>query len=343
MAYNDEHFRQFAGALDRSIKRFWSRRPESLFLAQKKQVETLVKLERQFKLTLIKHSAGVKVYQAFIDYICKTRRNILDARPYFRERQDVFTRDISRALRSRGPRALYRFSFNYRFVQFALGAYKWKPRSPIVLLAKKIRALRDELVTTNMPLAISRARIFYSRTPKAHLEHMDLVQIACEGLMSCVDKFVPPFSRAFRAVAIGRMTGNFIEQYSETPIHFYPREKRKIYRANKYVGRHAGANPEDIAKEVNKGVEKAHWTTPSEIANLMAAASVVSADAQTQEDEAGVVPTRQIERYAAPEDVQPDVIAERQDAYGKLNQAQGQLSVTQRKCLQLWGVQVDSL
>jgi DNA-directed RNA polymerase specialized sigma subunit len=128
---------------------------------------------------------------------------------------------------------------------------------------------------------------------------------------------------------------------SETPIHFYPREKRKIYRANKAVGR-GSIDHEEIACEVNKGVEKVHCTTASEISNLMSAASVVSADASSQE-EGTSVSIRQIERYAAPVESQPDVITEKNDVMAKLFVAETKLSTTQRKVLKLRGVEVDSL
>jgi len=215
---DDPHFRQFANSLESAIANYRKKDSKKFlvdfFLQQKKQVETLIALERDFRHALIGHSEGVKIYREFVDYICNKRKNILDARPYFRERQNVFTQQISDALRRKSERALFRFNFNYRFIQFVLSRRVWKPKSRISKLAREITKVRNELIVTNMPLAISRARIFYGRTPKAHLAYMDFIQIACEGLMSGIDKFVPPFSRAFRAVAIGRMTGNFIDQFS---------------------------------------------------------------------------------------------------------------------------------
>lgn len=337
---DDPHFRYFASSLKRARERFAQPDDETFLAAQKRQVETLVHLERQFKRALIGHAYGSGVYKAFIAHICDERRNILDARPFFRERQSVFTKRISAALRKRNARKLQRFSFNYRFVRFALAARKWHPGSIMVKLGEQIRAIREELITVNMPLAISRARIFFARTPKAHLSYMDLIQIAAEGLMSGIDKFVPPFSKAFRSVAIGRMTGNFIEHYSETAIHFYPVDKRKIYRANKLVGRTPGAvDFEDLAAKVNEGVEEpGHKTTPAEIADLMAAASVVSTDAQPPSGDDEDAP-RPSDRFAAPAETQPDVQVERADALRSLAQALPKLSVFDRKLLRLRGVQ----
>lgn len=341
MMIDDPHFRQFALSLESAIAVCGESDTEDFLQRQKRQVDTLVALEKEFKKTLIAHSLGLSVYKAFIRYIVNERRNILDARPYFRERQHVFTQQISIALRQRNEKKLHRFNFNYRFIKFVLDAKKWKPGSPIVKLSKAIMAIRNELITMNMPLAISRARIFYSRTPKAHLSYMDLIQIASEGLMSGIDKFVPPFSKAFRSVAIGRMTGNFIENYSETAIHFFPVDKRKIYRANKLVGRQTDVvDYKELAKQVNKGVEPAHRTTASEIANLMAASSVISADTPVNTDDEGEEITRIVDRFAAPADTQPDVICERQDSMRCLAQAMATLNPFEQKLLKLKGVQL---
>jgi RNA polymerase sigma factor (sigma-70 family) len=340
MMIDDPHFRNFATSLEHAIECCGETDDEDFLARQKRQVETLVFLEKQFKKTVIGSAKGERIYKGFVKFICDERKNILDARPYFRERQHVFTKYISTALRKRAVKQLYRFNFNYRFVQFVMNFCPWKPKSPITKLANQIRAIRDELITMNMPLAISRARIFYSRTPKAHLTYMDLIQIACEGLMSGIDKFVLPFSKAFRSVAIGRMTGNFIENYSETQIHFYPVDKRKLYRANKLVGRGATTATTvdftDLAKNVNKGVEPAHRTNASEIANLMSAASTVSSDTPVSDDDDETA--RVSDRFAAPADTQPDVICERADSMRQMAEAMTVLSAFEQKVLQLRGV-----
>ena len=344
--FDDPHFRFFARALEAEIERCGETDDEDFLTRQKRQVDTLIALEKEFRETLIASSHGERVYEAFIKYICDERRNILDARPYFRERQGTFTQRISKALRRRNAKELYRFRFNYRFVRFVLGARKWARGSMIVKLARQINAVRNELCTMNLPLAISRARIFYSRTPKAHLSYMDFINIAAEGLLAGIDKFVPPFSKKFRSCAIGRMTGNFIEQYSETMIHFYPPDKRKIYRANKLAGRTVDALDYDkLAVGVNKDkkgkpVESLHRTTPTEIADLMAAASTVSMDQPAGEDDEDQ-PARIADRFAAPASTQPDVIYEEADTHRQLAAAMLKLTPFERKLLLLKGVGIE--
>lgn len=341
--YFDEHFRQFADSLERAIAVVKAEDQRPMLVRQEQCVNELVQLEKDFKLALISHSAGVDVYKQFIAFICDKQRNILGARPYFRERQGVFTKRISDALRRRSERALFRFHFNYRFVKFVLDCREWAPRSRIRLLAKKIVDLRQELVTMNMPLAISRAKIFFSRTQRSHLSYMDLIQIACEGLISGIDKFVPPYGRAFRGVAIGRMTGNFIEAYSETLIHFYPEEKRKLYRGNKSASRQVGPiDYAQVAREVNRGAKKGvHKTTPAEIADIMAASSTVSTDVLPNGDDEDAVQTA--DRFAAPVSAQPDYQSERREAVGLLFDQLDSLDPFDRKVLRLFGISGKNL
>jgi len=283
-----DHFRSFASNLENAISKYEVDEDVPLLERQRRQIRCLIGLETKFRKALIAHRWGPGVYEKFVRFICE--KNILDARPYFRERQVTFTEYISTVLKKRRARGLYRFRFNYMFVLFVLRCCRWSPGSQIVAIAKEIAAIRQELAEMNMPLAISRARRFWSSTPKSHLSYMDLVQIHCAGLLAAVDKFVPRSTRGmtktqvleeyrkFRAVAIGRMAGDVIERYSETLVHFYPVDKRKIYRANKRLRQFQDQVDHVILSElVNAEVENpAHRTNPSEIADLLAAASVVS-------------------------------------------------------------------
>ena len=125
-----------------------------------------------------------------------------------------------------------------------------------------------------MPLAISQARVFRHNTPESHLTYMDLNQISFEGLINAVDKFVLPYTSVFRSVIIGRVKGDLIENYSETPVHFYPSDKRKIYRANKAKKglTKDDINYTDLANTVNNNGPKLPTPTDSsEIMNLLAA------------------------------------------------------------------------
>jgi hypothetical protein len=92
---NSEHFRLFAKSLETIIDEYGGIEEITLVKRQKAQVEKLVKLEKKFRRTLINHRWGPGVYKSFVDFIIRERKNILAARPYFRERQDVFTSCLS--------------------------------------------------------------------------------------------------------------------------------------------------------------------------------------------------------------------------------------------------------
>lgn len=356
---DNEHFKGFAVALEEHIARYG--KIDDWFAHQKKQMETLISLEKRWRQSVIRHRYGSWVYRKFITFIAEERKNILAARPYFRERQGVFAKKISKALKmgASGCSDLYSFSINYQFILFVMKQRNWGARSQVAKLSEQIRKLRQEIVEMNMPLAINRARVFYSRTPHSHLSYMDLIQIAAEGLMSGIDKYSPDkhgvITKVFRSTAMGRMGGNFIEEYSETLVHFFPADKRKLYRAHKLVGKYAtGVDYEHLAKAVSEAVKKkgedgdedseedceVPQTNASEIADLMAAASCVSADSSLPTDPEAPEP---ITRFAAPESTRPDIQVEDRDAFALMSEAGKGLTVFERKLLRLKGIRIESL
>jgi RNA polymerase sigma factor (sigma-70 family) len=353
MSHKDQHFKKFAISLENAIEKYGGVEEITIVERQKNQVEKLVRLEKEFRKDLIRHPWGPGVYRSFMEMIMEERGNILAARPFFRERQDIFILKIAKALRTQIPKKLYPFAINYQFVRFVMNSRNWRGNrvgGQIVKKAEEIMALRTELVEMNMPLAISRARIFWSRTPRSHLSYMDLVQISCEGLMSAVDKFVLPYSKVFRSVAIGRIVGNFIENYSETLVHFYPQDKRKIYRANKSIGRQPvkGLDLVDfdqLAVEVNTDVvEQQQHTNASELSSLLAAASHVSADSpQPNMDMEQWTTSNPIDRYAADSSCQPDVQFEEAQVRKVLRDAYEELSILEKKLLRMKGLELKAI
>lgn len=348
-ANNDEaHFRTFANSLERAIERYEGTSEEDVTERQKRQLETLAGYETRFRDLLFETflpdgiSMAEVVYTRFVHYIHVVRGNILAARPYFRERQTLFTEKISSALKAQDPMAFREFNINYQLVSFIAGGLTAEEKQlcpELLVLNRKIRSLRKELVELNLPLAISRVRIFWGKTQESHLEYMDFVQIAAEGLLSAIDKFVLPYTTVFRSVAIGRMVGNFIEEYSKTMFHFFPTDKRKLYRAHKVIGRIEDVDFHKIAAEVNRGVEQPHMlTTAEEIADLLSAVSLVSSETpvNTEVGESGTI----AERFVAPDNWRPDSEVEAFEAQDTLRRAAQQLSVFERKFLRLRGIDV---
>jgi len=308
---------------------------------QKKQVEGLIKAERTFKKALQSDSRGEFIYKKFIQFILNDRRNILAARPYFRERQDVFADKISPAIKKRRHKGLYSYGINYPFIQFVLDAIAWGPNSKITKSANQIQVLRKKIIELNMPLAISRARIFRQATPESYLSYMDLVQISNEGLINAVDKFVLPYSPVFRSVIIGRAVGDMIESVNQTLLHFYPSDRRKIYRANKARRHQKDLNYDDLATRVNEGPKLDNPTTPDEIHQLVEASSHVSLDATLQDLNNINDPDLLIDICEAPEDTRPDQRVENSELNNMLYYAMAQLFSIEVKYLRLKGIHYD--
>lgn len=356
---HDPHLQSFAVVLRRAINQYGDLSEEDVTSRQRRQVETLVALETHFRDSLVRHAAGPKVYRQFLEFITKTKRNILDARPYFRERQSLFMAKISPAMKAGDPEALYPYAINFQFVKFVMGCRTWRTTGPaaaidaqIVETARLIEAQRLALVELNMPLALSRANIFWKATRAlskmmssemlpggSHLDYMDLVQIASEGLMAGVDKFVLPYTPVFRSVCIGRMVGDFIEAHSETLLHFYPQDRRKIYRARKLMGRNGTLDTDEAVAEINQGVDPRHHTDRAEVSHLMAAVACESADVEVDDPsgEGDFTHTR-LDTFAGDAELQPDVQAEELEARTKVGSAIGYLSLFDRKFLRLKGV-----
>lgn len=321
---------------------------EDLLVRQRNQLRNLISLESEFRDALIRHPWGRNVYKDFVKYIVEQRRNILAARPYFRERSGIFTKHISKALKERNDKALYRFRFNWSFVEWVLQARKWNQGSKIATLANSIAKQRMEILEQNLPLAISQARMFWNSTPKSHLSYMDIVQIQCQGLLLAIDKFVPPNDRkmsdrvslakyrVFRAVAIGIMTRDRVNAYSETLIHFYPKDRLKMYQANKLLRRQAGdVDYEKLAESVNKQLDDDKVTTnASEIQDLLAAGSTVSAD-YTADPEGSTV----LDLHSDDPDLRHDTSLEKNQAleamYGAIMTS---LDFRERKILRMKGI-----
>lgn len=340
----DEHFRQFSHSVELGIKHVGAKDRNG---HQLDAVNALLDLEDRFKLAILRSKYKIDVYKAFIDHIRTERHNILDARPFFRERKETFSDRISDAFKLERAEILFRFRINYRFVSFVMGLNMFGPSSRVAVLAKKIEALRQELAVVLLPLCINRARVFYRKTPKAHLAHMDMVQNAFEGLLCGVDKYCPEEGQpinmeVFRSTVIGRISGNLISDYNQTSIHFYPLERRQLYRARKAAIRETagGVDFAQLAETVNEdlGIENTHLhTTASEIAELMAASSPVSADSAPVQNPESI---GLLDRFAAPEEGRPDVLVEEMATMASLAAAFSQLTPYEQKFMRLRGVRL---
>jgi hypothetical protein len=340
MKFHDNHFRQFAQLLEATLMGYGSS-DEDFTAKQKRQVEGLVQLEADFRQALIRHPQGHNVYKEFIKHIMEKRRNILAARPYFRERQDVFKREISPVLREREHKALYRFNINYPFIAFALKARNFSVNGEVRRIARQIEKARKELIEQNMPLAISRARIFHKITPPPTWSTWISSRSPTRGSLPRWTSSSCRTRPVFRAVIIGRITGNLIEDYSETLLHFYPSDKRKLYKAHKVRGRAADMTADDIATRVNTDSDAGQKTDGSEIHHLLSAASHVSLDVPPPDCGGGEEEMETaVDRHEADPATRPDVMVEDAQLKSAVHHALRDLPLLQRKLIRMKGVEL---
>lgn len=261
-------FKKFIADLDVALKDSDSLNGKS----QKENLNKLFKLERTFKSTLLSTSHGEKTYEDFIYYILEVKKNKLSVRPYFRERQDTFSKKMFPILLSKDAKKLHKFRINYLFVKWVLDNYEGPHKKELQNTYEEILSLRKSLCETNLPLAINRAKLFWSKTSEHHVDYMDLIQDASRGLLEAIDNFVPPYKTVFRSVAIGRMTLNMSEDYSATLVKLPPKDKRILYRARKAKLKDADISGEDLKSFVN---ESFAGTTADDLSLIDAAANQV--------------------------------------------------------------------
>lgn len=287
----DDSFYKLAGDITRTIER------NKDGTTQQQQVETLLDVERKFKDQILLYRQSTEIYKKFLQKICLQNKNILSARPYFRESATTFSKKITPAIRDANIDALKTFDINYQLIKFA--KHNWLGPFPVRAqkLFDRVHKARQVLIENNMPLAVNRARLFYRKTPRSHLSLLDLIGICGQGLAAGVDKWIGAYTPVFRSVCIGRMVGNMIDAYSETMLHFYPSDKRILYKANTIRGRQKIEDINELTRAVNKAFDDdakadkgspVKEVTPSELSSLMSAASTVSADSSTNEEGFGV-------------------------------------------------------
>ena len=155
----DPHFTLFAKNLENAIAGYSDPNEKNRNKIQKKQFEDLIKLEKQFKKALQNHKWGRTAVKALIDKYNVT--NVLCAQPLFRERKKTFGQKIIKIIKKRDIDALLKFNINYQFVNFILKQHRWGKKSDLVIISKQIIKLRDQIITENMPLVISKARAFW--------------------------------------------------------------------------------------------------------------------------------------------------------------------------------------
>jgi hypothetical protein len=80
---------------------------------QKQQLEALLDAELRFKAEILKHKRQTReIYKKFLQKICIQNKNILSARPYFRESSINFSKSITPAIKTSDIEKLKTFTIN---------------------------------------------------------------------------------------------------------------------------------------------------------------------------------------------------------------------------------------
>lgn len=230
MADNRNLFKQFVNEMNCVLQL----NDEDSGKGQSALFSELFSYERKFREVLLSTSYGKDIYKRFMFYISRDKDSILQVMPYFRERQETFSKKISKSFENGNHQALHKFRINFLFASWVLE--NWEPSAndrvtyrkqheKLLKIFDEMKRIRRLLCENSLPLAINRSKIFWSKVPESHLEYMDLIQNSAEGLMVAIDKFTPPYKTVFRSTAIGRMTLNMMTDYNATLVKLPPREK----------------------------------------------------------------------------------------------------------------------
>lgn len=314
---------------------------------QKDQVELLVKLERRFKNYIQKYPKTTGIYELFINFIVNKQRNILSAKPYFREKTEVFSQSINKAIRNNDPKTLMQYDINYQFIHFVYQNWGGELPDKIQKCYNKLLDTRRILIENNIPLVINRAKLFYNKTPKSQYTLLDFINICIIGLMGGIDKYTGEYRDVWRSVCIGRMTGNMIDEYSKTLLKLCPTDKKILYRANHLRHRLKIENIAELTKAINESFKQDKLEgrkIPSVvidenyIRNLIHGASYISADSRSDNDDSEGV---NIYDYTPSDEKSAEDTCIHNDLIDKIKKAGKDLNLVERKIITLKGVDLQ--
>lgn len=306
---------------------------------QEKLVNGLLEKEESFKRLIFTFPEGNEAYYKFLDEITVVNKNILTAKPYFREVAKTFYKKITPAIKTKDIQALQEFHINYRFIKFIIDHWGNNVPTTVEKLFNEVCELRAKVIENNIPLALNRSMRFFRKVKRHHLNLMDMINISIMGLTSGVDKWVGPYRSVFLSVCIGRMTGDLIKNASETSIYFYPSDRRVIYHVNLLKSREGIEDLDRIIERLLADPDlKDLKLTRNGIIDLLSATSVVSADGPSDVDEGEE--DFNVYSYTPSEVMGPEECVTNHNSYATLLNSYDGLSVLERKILRLKGIKI---
>lgn len=266
---NSGEFRRLAQSVTKDIEN--NKTPK-----RKKEytLDNLFSVERTFIKEINTIEAGKEAYSKFIDYITGELGNILSAKPFFRERETVFNKEIGDIFREKDVAKLMTYHPNYKLISFIMDNSKSLPKK-IHNIYKRYCTIRQNIITNNIPLAFNRAKIFFKTTPEEHLDLLDFVNVCVIGLADAIDKYVGEYDRGvFANVCISRMSGSMMEEYNRTMIKMYPKDKKILYRINTIKNRNKIDSVDIIAEMYNKSLKNDEKEGKKPISKPMSGADI---------------------------------------------------------------------
>jgi RNA polymerase sigma factor (sigma-70 family) len=308
------------------------------------QFKKLYQLEDRFSRKLKTVAGGKKVYKDFILFIRQTEGGIKTARQYFREREGTYVNTVNAAIDKNIPELMHKSSINFQFCKFAMENIGWnvnketgrlvknvETHPDLVKLYTQIKDIREGLINKYLHLALNKAKT-YRRPGTGVLEFGDLIQIANEGLIMAVDKYIASAEgSAFHTMALGRIVAHLIASGTfNSAVTIGGHGNKKLYRIKRLLEKTPGINVDQVAQLIDESV--------SEVQDLLAASSYFSLDQEIEDSDIRVVDT-----IASPADYQNDpyVMVEQSDALNKIRAAFNSLTLIEKKVLILKGVKIE--
>lgn len=202
----------------------------------------LIDQEDSWRNIFISTQEGKDLYKTFVDYILNERKNILDARPFFRLRQADFLTKVNPFIKEKNYEALFNLRVNFTFINWAMPQYYGLYKQELEVINKKIMQIRNDFLLRNSPLIINRIKIIYHVYPFIYKDIQDLISIASNATLIALDKFVPlideetgqnKYTSVLLSSIIGRINASVFQYNINQKLHMYPKDRKMLSELRK--------------------------------------------------------------------------------------------------------------
>lgn len=283
----------------------------------------LIDQEDAWRLVFLSTDEGKRLYKTFVDYILNERKNILDARPFFRLRQADFLNKVNPFIKDRNYEALYSLRVNFTFINWAMPQYNGEYKKELEAITDEIMQIRNDFLLRNYYLVINRIKMTYKAYPFIYKDIQDLIGIALNAALIALDKFVPlideytgenKYTRVLLSSIIGRINASVFQYNVNQKIHMYPKDRKLLAELRKM--KKDGKLDDEIAAIMQ--------ISESEVERLFNSSQVV-----TLEEGYNV---------QADESFRPDATCEKTEIMKSIEKNVDGLSILERKMLYLKGM-----